>query len=260
MKVVILAGGLGSRLSEYTESIPKPMVTVGGIPILMHIMKHYSDFGFKDFVIACGYKSEVIKQFFAGYFSANSDFTINLSTGALTPHGKPSHDWNVTVVDTGLESLTGKRLAHLARYLEGERFMLTYGDGLSDVNITDLIAHHSDHANMVTLTAVRPTARFGELTINDGSVESFEEKPQLHSGWINGGFFVMEPEFLNLVSVNENVMLEREPLTRAVELGQLSAYQHTGFWQCMDTKRDRETLEALWVSEACPWRIETCGG
>jgi glucose-1-phosphate cytidylyltransferase len=253
MKVVILAGGFGTRLAEYTESIPKPMVTVGGKPIIWHIMKHYAKYGYTEFVVACGYKSEAIKSFFANYYSSAADFTVDLSNGSVEIISEAPVNWKVTLVDTGVGTLTGARIKQLQPIIGNEPFLLTYGDGLSDVNLTELVKFHKEKGTCITLTSVRPSARFGELTIENGIVSCFEEKPQLHSGWINGGFFVVEPEFFNFINENEDVMLEREPLTRAVESGQLSAYMHGGFWQCMDTKRDRDLLEKLWDSGSAPW-------
>jgi len=252
MKVVILAGGFGTRLAEYTDSIPKPMVTVGGKPIIWHIMQHYAKFGHTDFVIALGYKAEVIREYFLNFNSLNSDFTVDLATGSVQWIDSSAPNWKVTLVDTGLESLTGTRLRRLASILGEERFMLTYGDGVSNVNIDELLKFHDSHGRKVTMTAVRPAARFGELDISAGSVKSFQEKPQLHSGWINGGFFVMEASFFNFIP-EENVMLEREPFNKATADQELMAFEHQGFWQCMDTKRDMENLQALWDSGDPPW-------
>lgn len=252
MKVVILAGGFGTRLAELTDAIPKPMVTIGGRPIIWHIMQHYAKYGHTEFVVALGYKAEVIKDYFLNFNALNSDFRVNLSSGRVEPLSVMAPNWNVTLVDTGLASLTGTRLGLLREILKSEPFLLTYGDGLANVPIDLLIDHHKKSGKMVTITAVRPTARFGELDIIAGEVRSFKEKPQLHSGWINGGFFVCEPEFLDCIPA-ENVMLEREPLEKVTGLGQLGAYEHKDFWQCMDTKRDQEVLEALWRSGHPPW-------
>ena len=254
MKVVILAGGFGTRLSEYTDSIPKPMVQVGGRPIIWHIMQHYAKFGHTEFVIALGYKAEVIRDYFLNFNSLNSDFTVNLADGSIEWINSSAPNWKVTLVDTGLDSLTGTRLKKLAPHLEGNRFMLTYGDGVANVDIEELLSFHNKHGRQVTMTAVRPSARFGELDINAGQVKSFEEKPQLHSGWINGGFFVMEPGFLNYIP-DENVMLERSPFNNATADGELMAFEHQGFWQCMDTKRDMDGLQALWDSGIAPWTV-----
>ncbi|SVE04886.1 uncharacterized protein METZ01_LOCUS457740, partial [marine metagenome] len=237
MKVVILAGGFGSRLSEYTESIPKPMVSIGGKPILWHIMKSYAYFGHSDFYLALGYKTEVIKEYFLNYRTLNADFTVDLGTGSVTPYHQDGVDWKVTLVDTGLNTMTGGRVKRMKSYIGNEAFLLTYGDGLSDVNLEALLKFHKNHGKLITMTAVRPAAKFGELKLNRDQVSSFEEKPQLHEGWVNGGFFVMEPESMDLIE-GDNTMLEREPLVAAAKQGNLIAYRHEGFWQCMDTKRD----------------------
>lgn len=252
MKVVLLAGGFGTRLAEYTETIPKPMVTIGGKPILWHIMRHYSRFGFKEFYLALGYKSDFVKDYFLKYRSLSTDFTVNLNTGCVTTHQSDVEDWSVTLIDTGINSMTGGRVRRLKKFICGDTFLLTYGDGLSNINVDDLIKFHRSHGKMVTVTAVRPSARFGELNIRDGSVTSFREKPQMDQGWINGGFFVVEPSFLDLIDGDETV-LEHEPLERVAKMGQLMAYQYDGFWQCMDTKRDRDLLENLWLMGRAPW-------
>ena len=251
MKVILLAGGFGTRLSEYTEVIPKPMVPVGGKPILWHIMQIYSSFGFNDFYVALGYKAEIIKEFFLNYHSLNSDFTVDLSNGVVTPHHVKPVDWKVTLVHTGDDTLTGGRVKRLKDYIGNEPFMLTYGDGVADINIKDLLSFHKSHGKMVTMSAVRPAARFGELEFDGDRISEFVEKPQLHDGWINGGFFIIEPEFFDLID-GDQVMLEREPLATATQAGELMAYKHEGFWHCMDTKRDHELLEALWEKGA-PW-------
>ena len=254
MKVIILAGGLGTRLAEYTDAIPKPMVPIGGKPILWHIMERYAIFGHKDFVLALGYKADVIKNYFLNYKTLTDDFSVDLGSGELNPLGSAvdAVDWNVSLVNTGEGTMTGGRLKRLRRIIGEEPFMLTYGDGLCDINIPELLQFHYDHKKMITVTAVRPQARFGELEIRDGLVTSFEEKPQLHQGWINGGFFVVEPEFLSLID-DDSTYLEREPLERAAAMGEFMAYQHSGFWQCMDTKRDQQLLEKLWYEDP-PWR------
>jgi glucose-1-phosphate cytidylyltransferase len=252
MKVVILAGGFGTRLAEYTDVLPKPMVTIGGMPIVWHIMKHYAKYGFNDFVLALGYKADVVKSYFLNFNSLSSDFTVNLASGKVVWHRADAPEWNISLIDTGLDSLTGTRIKKLSPLLEEEKFMLTYGDGVSDVPIDKLIDFHSSHGKIATMTAVRPTARFGELEVSGISVTSFQEKPQLHGGWINGGFFVFDREFLDLIPA-ENVMLERDPLEKASLLGELMAFQHDGFWHCMDTKRDKEVLDQMWVSGTAPW-------
>jgi glucose-1-phosphate cytidylyltransferase len=229
MKVVILAGGKGSRLSEITKSIPKPMVRIGKKPIIEHIINYYMKFGFKDFIIASGYKHLIIKNYFK----------------------KKKISANIEVINTGAETLTGSRIKKLTSRLT-ETFMLTYGDGLSNVNLKELLRFHKKENKMITLTAVHPPARFGELSIDNATVTSFKEKPQLQKGWINGGYFVVEPEFLNLIE-KENVMLERTPLLRAVKKKQLVAYNHNDFWFCMDTLRDKIVLDTLFKNNKCPW-------
>ena len=252
MKVIILAGGFGTRLSEYTESIPKPMVTVGGKPILWHIMKTYAHFGHKDFYLALGYKAEVIKEYFLHYRSLNADFTVDLASGVVKSHQSEDIDWRITLVNTGLETMTGGRIKRLKSFIGDEQFMFTYGDGVADIDIDALLRFHNNHGKMVTLTAVRPSARFGDLEFDGDRISSFQEKPQLHEGWINGGFFVCQPEILDYIN-DDSQMLEREPLERMVAAGELMAYKHDGFWHCMDTKRDRDLLESLWSQDA-PWK------
>ena len=254
MKVVILAGGFGTRLSEYTETIPKPMVKIGGIPILLHIMNFYSQYGYKDFVIALGYKSNIIKEYFLNYTSLNSDFTVDLSNGKIHPILKKNIDWKVSLIDTGLNTMTGGRLKKLERFITDKTFMLTYGDGLCDVDLNKLLQYHKKNKKIVTVTAVHPLARFGELTINNNNeVVNFREKPQTLQGWINGGYFVINREFFNFIDDNEKTVLEKEPLERVVDEMQLSAFKHNGFWQCMDTKRDKDKLEELYTSNDVPW-------
>ena len=252
MKVILLAGGYGSRLGEYTDLIPKPMVAVGGKPILWHIMKTYAHFGHTDFYLALGYKSEVIKNYFLNYRSLNSNFTVDLGTGDVVAHEQDALDWKVTLVDTGDSSMTGGRVKRLKDFIGNETFLLTYGDGVSDIDIGALVDFHRSHGKMITVSAVRPSARFGELEISGSKVESFQEKPQLHDGWINGGYFVVEPDFFNFIE-GDSTLLEREPMEKAVEMGELMAFKHDGFWQCMDTKRDRDYLESLWESNANMW-------
>ena len=251
MKVILLAGGFGTRLSEYTESIPKPMVTVGGRPILWHIMRIYAHFGHKDFYLALGYKAEVIKEYFLHYRTMNANFTVNLGTGVVHPHQTEKIDWSVTLVDTGLDTMTGGRVKRLQSFIGNETFMLTYGDGVADINLDAVLKFHKSHGKMVTLSAVRPAARFGDLEFDGDRVSSFQEKSQLHEGWINGGFFIIEPEFFDLID-DDSQMFEREPLERAVVAGELMAFKHQGFWHCMDTKRDRDLLESMWEKDA-PW-------
>ena len=253
MKVIVLAGGLGTRLSEYTETIPKPMVSIGGRPILWHIMRTYARFGHKDFYLALGYRAEIIKEYFLHYRSLNADFSVDLATGAVTPHQVDAADWRVTLVHTGLESMTGGRVKRLQPFIGAETCLLTYGDGVADIDLESLLAFHRSHGKLVTVTAVHPGARFGELEMQGDRVASFQEKPQTSQGWINGGFFVIEPGFFELIA-GDATILEREPLERAAQMGELMAFRHHGFWQCMDTKRDRDLLENLWQSGEAPWR------
>jgi len=252
MKVVLLAGGFGTRISEYTNLVPKPMIEIGSKPILWHIMNYYAKFNHKDFYIALGYKADVIKSYFLNYATINSDFTVDLKNGSIEKKENNSIDWRITLVDTGLNSMTGGRVKRMKNYIGNETFLLTYGDGLSDVDIDKLVNFHKSHGKMVTVTAVHPAARFGELEIEKNIVTSFKEKPQIKFGWINGGYFVIEPEFFELIE-GDSTILEKSPLEKAAELGQLMSYKHDGFWQCMDSKRDKDSLEELWNSNA-PWR------
>jgi glucose-1-phosphate cytidylyltransferase len=254
MKVILLAGGLGTRLSEYTEIIPKPMVPVGGKPILWHIMQTYARFGHKDFYVALGYKAEVVKEYFLNYRALNADFTVELASGDVTPHQLDPVDWRVTLVDTGAQSMTGGRIRRMKHYIGTETFMLTYGDGVANIDLEKLLQFHRSHGRMVTVTAVRPAARFGEMELMGDTVTAFQEKPQLHEGWINGGYFVVEPEFLEMIEGDQTIM-ERGPLEKVAAMNQLCAYRHDGYWQCMDTKRDLDALEILWASGKAPWQI-----
>lgn len=254
MKVAILAGGVGSRLSEETVVKPKPMVEIGGRPILYHIMMHYSHYGFKDFVVALGYKGEVIKKYMVDYCPLNSDLSVCLKTGSVTIHDGNKPDWNVDLIDTGPETLTGGRIKRLAPYLGNETFMLTWGDGVSDVNLHELLKFHRSHGKLATLTAVRPTARFGHLELNGDAVAEFSEKPQTKEGWINGAFFVLEPGVFDYIE-GDQTQWEKEPLENLAKDGQLMAYKHNSFWQCMDTLRDKKLLESLWNSGKAPWKI-----
>ena len=252
MKVVILAGGFGTRISEQTELLPKPMIQIGNKPILWHIMKSFSDHNFREFYLALGYKSEIVKEFFLNYHALNSDFSVNLSDGKIDILKKEKLSWIVNAIDTGLNTMTGGRMKRLKEIIPDKTFFLTYGDGVSDVNLTELLRFHQSHGKMATVTAVRPTARFGELNLNEDDVESFEEKPQLQKGWISGGFFVFNREFFDLID-GDHTLLEREPLEKAAMQGELKAFKHDGFWQCMDTKRDHELLQKMYESKNTPW-------
>ena len=254
MKVILLAGGFGTRLSEDTEILPKPMVRIGGKPILWHIMKTYAHFGHTNFYIALGYKAEVIKEYFLHYKTMNADFTVDLGEGTVTSHQLDELDWKVTLVDTGLHTMTGGRVRRMKPYIGNETCLLTYGDGLSNVDLNQLITFHKSHGKMITVTAVHPGARFGELEMKEEQVTSFQEKPQTGQGWINGGYFVIEPEFFELID-KDMTILEKKPLERAAQMGELMAFRHKGFWQCMDTKRDRDNLEEFWHSGKTPWKI-----
>ncbi len=254
MKVAILAGGVGSRLSEETVIKPKPMVEIGGRPILWHIMMHYSYYGFKNFIIALGYKGEVIKKYMVDYCSLNSDLTVQLNTGKVTLHSEVTTDWTVDLVDTGIATLTGGRIKRLAPYLGDDTFMLTWGDGVSDVDLKRLLEFHRSHGKLVTLTAVHPPARFGHLELAGERIAEFSEKPQTREGWINGAFFVVEPGALDYIDSDET-QWERGPLQRLADDGQLMAFKHTSFWQCMDTLRDKVLLEELWQGGKAPWKL-----
>ncbi len=251
MKVVILAGGRGTRLSEETHAIPKPMVTIGGRPILWHIMRHYAAYGHNDFVIALGYKGYVVKEYFANYATHQNDLAIDLGTGRVDVLSQHPEDWRVTLVDTGDATMTGGRLGRLAHLLD-ERFMLTYGDGVSDVDVADLLKHHAARGGLATVTAVHPAPRFGALGIEDGMVTRFREKPIESQDRINGGFFVFEPGMLPLLS-GDDCVLEAAPLATLAAKGQLAAYHHDGFWMPMDTLRDRDELNRLWDEGNAPW-------
>ena len=257
MKVIILAGGFGTRLAEHTETIPKPMVLIGDKPILWHIMKTYASFNYSEFYIALGYKAEVIKDYFLNYRSLNADFTIDLEIGKFSTHKKNVVNWQVTLVDTGLNSMTGGRVKKMQNFIGNETFLLTYGDGVADIDIEALVSFHKNHGKMVTISAVHPMARFGELDLDDDDlVISFKEKPQTARGWVNGGYFVIEPEFFDLIQGDSSI-LEKEPLEKVAEMGELMAYKHEGFWQCMDTKRDKDSLDELWRTNRAPWKKQT---
>ncbi len=254
MKVVILAGGFGTRLAEYTDLIPKPMIEIGGHPVLMHLMDYYSSFGHNEFYVALGYKAHYVKQYFIDYLKTDNDLRIRFEDGEITNLSyKINRNWDVNLIDTGEDTMTGGRIKRLADYIGDEPFMLTYGDGLSDVDLDGLLALHKEKGAMVTVTAVRPIARFGEMVIDDlKKVVEFKEKPQSSQGWINGGFFVCEPKFLNYIE-EDTTILEQGPLEAVVNMGCLAAYKHTGFWQCMDTKRDLDYLRDLWTQNTAPW-------
>jgi len=254
MKVIILAGGFGTRLAEETDRIPKPMVEIGGRPILWHIMKHYAHYGFKEFFIALGYKGELIKRYFLDYRSLNGSMMINLATGEVQSYHKECEDWIVHLMDTGLQTLTGGRVKRLEPWLKGGTFMATYGDGVSDIDLEDLLKCHRSHGRIATVTAVRPPARFGGLVFDGDLVVQFTEKPQIGEGWINGGFFVFEPRVFEYLE-GDNTSLEADVLDRLAADGQLAAYRHNGFWQCMDTLRDVRLLESLWQSGNPPWKV-----
>jgi glucose-1-phosphate cytidylyltransferase len=254
MKAVILAGGLGTRLSEETVVKPKPMVEIGGKPILWHIMKMYSHHGVTDFIVCCGYKGYVIKEYFANYFLHMSDVTFNMKDNKMTVHQRRAEPWTVTLVDTGDESLTGGRLLKVAEYLKDEdAFCFTYGDGVSDVNIAESIEFHKSHGKQATLTAVYPPGRFGALDMESGKVKSFKEKPKGDGGMVNGGFFVLSPKVLDLIA-DDSTTWEQEPLMNLAENGELMAYEHHDFWQPMDTLRDKHYLEGLWQAGNAPWK------
>jgi glucose-1-phosphate cytidylyltransferase len=255
MKVVILAGGFGTRLSEETDLKPKPMVEIGGKPILWHIMKLYSHHQFNDFVVCLGYKGYVIKEYFANYFLHQSDVTIDLKKNSMEIHESKAEPWRITLVDTGLSTMTGGRIKRVEPYIGNKPFLLTYGDGVSNVDITALVQYHRSREKLATVTAVQPSGRFGALNLDGtNAVLSFQEKPKGDGAWINGGFFVVEPEVLRLISADETVW-EREPLESLARDGQLTAYNHTGFWQPMDTLRDKNHLEELWKSREAPWKV-----
>lgn len=254
MKVGILAGGVGSRLAEETEIKPKPMVEVGGRPILWHIMMHYSWYGFNDFVIALGYKGEQIKKYIVDYSTLTGNLKVNVRTRQVEMSGGYRPDWNVDLVETGMTTLTGGRINRLAPFLSNETFMLTWGDGVSDVDLHKLLAFHKSHGKIATLTAVRPPARFGHLQFDGDVVSSFEEKPQTAEGWINGAFFVLEPRVFDYIH-GDDTQWEKEPMERLAADGQLMAYKHNSFWQCMDTLRDKKMLDELWLRGKAPWKV-----
>jgi glucose-1-phosphate cytidylyltransferase len=254
MKVGILAGGKGTRLAEETTIKPKPMVEVGGYPIIWHIMRNYAHFGHKDFVIGLGYKGEVLKKYMVDYSSLSSDLNINFRTGAVSSSNCYRPDWNVDLIDTGLETQTGGRIKRLIPHMNDETFMLTWGDGVSDVNFNELLAFHRSHGKLATMTAVRPPARYGHIEFDGDRIVAFTEKPQLGEGWINGAFFVLEPGISDYIC-GDDTQWEREPMERLAAEGQLMAYKHTSFWQCMDTLREKHILESMWQSGSAPWKV-----
>src|SRR5688572_16480876 len=256
MKVVILAGGLGSRLAEETEVKPKPMVEIGGQPILWHIMKRYAHFGFKEFFVALGYKGQVIKHYFHDYCSLSGDMTLEMSNGKVHKHQDPHEDWTVHLLDTGLQSNTGGRIRRLAPWLREGTFMVTYGDGVCDVDLRDLLKFHRSHGRVATVTAVRPPSRFGGLVFDGDMVAEFTEKPQIGEGWINGGFLVFEPRLFDYLE-GDHSSLEADALERLAADRQLAAYRHEHFWQCMDTLRDKRLLESMWQEGRAPWKVWT---
>lgn len=254
MKTIILAGGFGTRLSEETELKPKPMVDIGGRPILWHIMKSYAHYGFNDFSIALGYKGEMIKRFFLDYRLLTSSLSVSLADGKVNWYTGLEEDWSVDLIDTGVNTQTGGRLKRLIPTVERDTLMMTYGDGVADINIRDLVRFHREHGKLATVTAVRPPARFGSLTINGDNVVGFAEKPQVGEGWINGGYFVFEPEVADYIAGDETY-LEREPLKHLARDGQLAAFRHSGYWQPMDTMRDLQMLRERWERGDAPWRV-----
>lgn len=254
MKAIILAGGLGTRISEETAIRPKPMIEIGGKPVLWHIMKTYSAHGINDFVVCCGYKGYVIKEYFANYFLHMSDITFDMRNNKMEVHQQSAEPWRVTLVDTGEETMTGGRIKRVADYIGNEDFCCTYGDGISDVNITALIEFHKQHGKLATLTATQPPGRFGALALSGYNVLNFQEKPHGDGSWINGGFFVLSAKVFNYIE-GDSTIWEREPMERLAKEGQIAAHFHSGFWQPMDTLRDKNHLEALWASGNAPWKI-----
>lgn len=256
MKAVLLAGGFGTRISEESKLKPKPMIEIGGMPILWHIMKMYSKFGVNEFIICAGYKQHIIKEWFADYFLHTSDITFDFTQDdKIIVHNKRAEQWKVTVVDTGLNTMTGGRLKRIKNYLDDEPFFMTYGDGVADVDIDKLRAFHDSHGKLATMTAIRPNSRFGVLDLSDNNeVKAFREKSDADSGWINAGFMVLSPKVLDYIK-DDTIMFEREPMEKLAQDGQLMCYKHDGFWQCMDTLRDKEKLEDLWDKNKAPWKV-----
>ncbi|OIO02255.1 MAG: glucose-1-phosphate cytidylyltransferase [Elusimicrobia bacterium CG1_02_56_21] len=256
MKVVILAGGMGTRLSEETDLKPKPMAEIGTKPMLWHIMKIYSHYGYNDFVLALGYKGYMIKEYFANYFLHQADVTIDMRNNKMTVHHKKAEPWKVTLVDTGLNTMTGGRIKRVQEYIGKKPFMLTYGDGVADVDLRRLVAFHKKSRSLATITAIQNLGRFGAIDMGaDGKVRAFEEKPQGDGAWINGGFFVLEPEIFDYIKEGDASIWERNPMVRLASDRKMSSYQHSGFWKCMDTLRDKTELESLWQSGKAPWKV-----
>lgn len=256
MKAVLLAGGLGTRLSEATNLIPKPMVEVGGKPILWHIMKTYSAYGINDFVICCGYKAYVIKEYFSNYFRHNSDITVDLSSGNIIVHHPCSETWNVTCIDTGLNTMTGGRIKRIQEFIGDETFLLTYGDGVADLNIADTIQKHKESGKAISVTVYQPSGKFGALDIApDGVVRAFQEKPVGDGSWVNAGYFVCEPEVFDYIADGDATIFERGPLENLAKDGKMTSYKHKGFWKPMDTLRDNVELNEMWDKNKAPWKI-----
>ena len=253
MKAVILAGGYGTRISEETHLKPKPMIEIGGMPILWHIMKNYSTYGINDFVIPCGYKGYIIKEYFANYFLHMSDVTFDMKNNSMEVHNKHAEPWKITLVDTGINTMTGGRLKRIKSYLDDESFCFTYGDGLSDVKIDELVLFHKQNNRFATVTAIQPPGRFGTLNIDNDRVLNFQEKPSGDGNWINGGFFVLEPKIFDYIN-DDSTVWELEPLEKLSNENKLSAYKHTGFWHPLDTLREKNNLEKLWSSNKAPWK------
>ncbi|NJO31772.1 MAG: glucose-1-phosphate cytidylyltransferase [Rhodospirillales bacterium] len=254
MKVGILAGGYGSRLAEETDIRPKPMVEIGGMPILWHIMMIYASYGYTDFAIGLGYKGEYIKRWFRDFSTFGGSMSVNTGTGVVQRHGSSAPNWNVDLVETGLNTMTGGRIKRLAEWMGGGTFMMTWGDGVADVNLNEVLAFHRAHGKLATMTAVRPAARYGHIEFDGSRVVEFSEKPQTGEGWINGAFFVLEQGVCDYID-GDNVMFEHDPMRRLAADGQLMAYQHTSFWQCMDTLREKQILQNLWDSGKAPWKL-----
>ncbi len=255
MKVLILAGGMGTRLAEETSVVPKPMVEIGGHPILWHIMKIYSQYGYNEFIILLGYKGYVIKEYFANYFLHRSDVTFDLANNQITIHEQHCEPWKVTLIDTGQNTMTGGRVLRAKKYVGDEPFLLTYGDGVSDINIQKLVEYHRSHGKLATLTSVQPEGRFGAIVSTpNGAITSFMEKPQGDGAWINAGFFVLEPGVFDYIREGDTTIFERAPLEELARDGELYSYRHTGFWKCMDTLRDKQQLQEMWESDNTPWK------